>query len=179
MSGGTSGNSFSCSECGIVCDSTSTANHGPYCCSMCDKRYPTEKGLNYHLKTHTGYSCPNAGCNEIFESSALLQEHKIPCARPYACTMVGCNSRTRRFATQGGLEKHLKKHAGYPCTVLGCTDILTSSDLLREHEKTHGMSKKHKKSFPCDGCDRVFTREDHLKKHRSKCKKSFSTVEVA
>ena len=196
MSGDTSANSFSCSEYGIVCDSTqalshhmSTANHSPYCCSMCDKRCLTKKGLNDYLKMYTGYSCPVLGCKEVLESSVLLQQYKIVCACPYAYTMVGCNSRMRRFATQGGLEKHLKKHDRYPCTVLDYTEILESSALLQEHEQTHGMSKKHKKSFLCnqEGCNKSFSREDHLKKHRnkhtgkrfpcSKCERDFSAID--
>lgn len=110
--------------------------------------------------------------------------------RPHQCDQCG-----KSYALIEYLKNHKKKH-GEPIKCSKCDFATTSNQYLKEHEKKHlveeGLApkaichlcgkelsqntslKNHIKfvhgqlNFPCDKCDRVFTREKTLTAHKNR-----------
>ena len=113
----------SCSELKVEADSNNDiTEHSQdnkirsYLCTVCHKRYTSRKGLNFHIKRHTGenvYSCTQ--CDKCFSSQNSLRDHMNIHAGKYKCTECG-----RCCGSSKDLAVHRRSHSGekpFECTV--------------------------------------------------------------
>ncbi|KAK2028793.1 hypothetical protein LX32DRAFT_387246 [Colletotrichum zoysiae] len=79
---------------------------------------------------------------------------------PYTC----CN---KLYNTKHKLNRHMKTHSKpSACPSEFCGYRCADKKGLRRHMQAYHSSQKH--SFKCDGCDKVFTRQDNLTRHRNR-----------
>ena len=96
-------------------------------------------------------------------------EHRFPysyhkgLSKPYVCECIGCN---RSFGTKSEMEKHQKNHVdkqNMPCVCPECGDKFALRHYLARHFKSVHLKER---PFPCDQCDKWFTRKDGLEVHK-------------
>ncbi|XP_013179127.1 PREDICTED: zinc finger protein 12-like isoform X1 [Papilio xuthus] len=80
----------------------------PHQCSICDKRFTQQGGLQQHMRMHTGI-------------------------RPYECTFC-----PKAFTQKAGLDQHIRTHTKvkpFKCVI--CSKCFSQSVHLRQHMRTH------------------------------------------
>jgi len=80
----------------------------------------------------------------------------------HLCHYPNCG---KMYKKTSHLRAHLRWHIGdqpYLCSWPGCSRKFTRSDELHRHFRIHTGEKKHK----CLICGKLFSRSDHLKKHK-------------
>lgn len=139
-------------------------------CSLCDKKFMTEAGLKYHLKTHNNiqdYKCPY--CEKKFTASTNLSAHikaRHTKDKPFSCMI--CD---RQFSTKGHLQKHGLSHEEKKCLCTVCGKAFYQNSHLTQHMWSH----KEFKQFQCEYCNSGFTTRAYLNRHlfRVHSKKDF------
>ncbi|XP_072930305.1 uncharacterized protein [Epargyreus clarus] len=108
---------FSCQTCGHTFLSSAEfdehnrivhAKMKPHQCSLCNKRFTQQGGLQQHMRMHTGI-------------------------RPFACTYC-----PKAFTQKAGLDQHLRTHTKvkpFKCVI--CSKCFSQSVHLRQHMRTH------------------------------------------
>jgi KRAB domain-containing zinc finger protein len=133
------------------CDQRGLSDHTPihldgnFLCDKFNKKLPSEKGLDRHLKIHT-------------------EEHKVKLqnSKKYFCTE--CED-TKGFRNKSGLTSHQRKHTGerpYICNV--CQKCFGVSTGLWIHKRTH-LELNEQRPYKCDQCEKRFTQSGHLSIH--------------
>ncbi|XP_029282207.1 oocyte zinc finger protein XlCOF6-like [Cottoperca gobio] len=157
----------------------------PYCCAVCNKRFPRLGALRRHKKIHSGerpHVCHS--CGKTFIESSALKTHsrshswedseppplpqspksdteksanveKNATVSPGCCKVCG-----KSFQSKGSLRKHAKSHtAEAVCGV--CGDSLPTSEPLTEHLQTHRDAGKI-----CHICGKTYQNiEMHMRSH--------------
>ena len=141
-------------------------------CEICDKGFLKKGDLNVHLVKHTGarpYKC--LSCSKSFSVKCNLRKHeKNYCALGIKNLTFKCIKCPSVFNGKEKLQRHEKRHdqkSNYECDV--CEFSADCKDYLRIH-----VLRMHKIStnvYPCDGCDKQFSLEVDLRRHKkSYCK---------
>ncbi|CAG9800613.1 unnamed protein product [Chironomus riparius] len=163
-------------------------------CDKCAKFFKTKYHLKHHLKTHRvpqkcpicyvmlpnledhikrhkrpkqdPFQCPQ--CNRQCASKQALQEHiqriheKKPLEKIYTCLICDEN-----FIRNSDLRRHSFLHYQgrvYSCIHPGCSEMFKTSYKLQLHQTVH--NERNEKSFKCDICDKRYSRQTGLYKHR-------------
>lgn len=130
---------------------------GLFRCQVCSKVFLNRNHLNRHAIIHSGvkpFKCDQ--CDKGFYRMEHLQRHVIVHTgiRPYKCNF--CD---KSFFQVGDQMKHLMTH------INGDINKSTASDeTVTVESETAGQ---HHQSYPCDKCDKVYTKRSHLKRHYS------------
>ncbi|XP_065084362.1 zinc finger protein 558-like isoform X2 [Ochlerotatus camptorhynchus] len=109
----------------------------PFECSVCYKRYTTERGYKLHRKS-------------VYQ----LKNHQCP----------SCG---KRFSNRRVLDNHERTHTTlkpFPCS--SCSKSFRSKSNLLSHLKLHSAIQERKKHV-CDICDKGFSRKSYLKYHKN------------
>ncbi|XP_041826717.1 oocyte zinc finger protein XlCOF6-like isoform X3 [Melanotaenia boesemani] len=140
----------------------------PHLCSECGKRFAVLRGLNAHLRKHTGeklYKCTDCGTEFAYKSTfhrhMLNHCMKKPSLQPpkqtYTCTL--CES---HFSGKPAFERHrcgaLKKT--FVCSL--CPDTFSCRQSLADHESLHSGDR----DFVCEMCGERFLSSSSLATHR-------------
>lgn len=135
-------------------------------CDICNRRFIRKQHMIRHRDTHSDirrYQC--ACCHKRFSRREYHEKHQSECAKKFnqSCPDIGpiydsisaSENSTAPIIGSGGDEEG---------TVPISHDIGDSIVDNMEGEMKDGS--KTNKLFPCDACERIFTRSDHLKRHR-------------
>ena len=162
---------FNCDQCGksfnrkrFFIEHMKTHSEKPYKCGICQKRFTSKAGLDYHVQVHSGKKPFECGvCQKKFSSKSYLDDHlKFHSGeKPYQC--MQCKI---RFSQKSNLDKHVKAHSGekpYKC------DQCTKSFYQKHHLTEHLRSHSGEKPFVCGMCEKKFSSKPgltyHLKVH--------------
>ena len=164
---------YKCQQCGKECFDMKKHNNRchssiekAHSCDICEKPFSNKSDLKFHLQIHNDFrkTFPCDKCNVIVLSKIGLKIHlKIheEERETYSCDICGA-----QLSTKSGLLRHRKTHDKfrkmYQCKY--CGKEFTASEGRNKHEiDIHiqaGM--KHR----CDVCDKYYSSEDSLKKHK-------------
>ena len=131
-----------------------------YTCYWCNKKYPTHKELNTHIKEvhgDKGFHCRYCGLN--FKSFSGRYKHiMIHIGYKYKC---GTCSEVFRYPYE--LRAHERKHTKlgmFPCKEDDCGKEFTTQKALKQHQQVHSPDK-----FSCDVCNKDFNTKGYLQQH--------------
>jgi len=153
-----------------------------YVCDDCGYATPRRWLFDNHRRTHTGHKpfvCDV--CDKAFaQRNALLRHSRVHTGeRPYQCPHC-----EKTFSYKNCLDLHLRVHSGhkpYKCTQ--CEHRASDPSNLRRHEQTHTRltrvatparrkaQRGGERSFQCEHCNQMFTRNTRLQKHLKSCAK--------
>ncbi|XP_052060489.1 uncharacterized protein LOC127700844 [Mytilus californianus] len=146
-------------------------------CHICSKKIATEKGLEIHLRVHTGlkpYVCETCGKGFAQKGNMLSHQAIHFDDRPFECEE--CH---KTFKKKFDLYKHKKRHkvkhtvatgdmthlegAGkiYNCPLEDCDGIFCSTTDLRLHMRRHN----NEKPYECSICFKSFAVKSRLIRH--------------
>ncbi|XP_072946987.1 uncharacterized protein [Epargyreus clarus] len=148
----------SCETCGMgfntvkeLADHASTAHikYKPFACSVCNKRFTQQGGLQQHMRMHTGdrpFNC--TFCPKAFTQKSGLEQHlrihtKV---RPYRCVIC-----SKSFCQSIHLKQHMRTHTNvspFQCAL--CQKRFKQSSHLNYHLKCHNpanMSPEQKQKY--------------------------------
>ncbi|KAM3829536.1 putative transcription factor ovo-like protein 3 isoform 2-T2 [Vipera latastei] len=119
-------------------------NQADFQCSVCSKRFPLQRMLNRHRKSHSPvkkHPCSycSKGFNDTFDLKRHLRTHTG--IRPYRCCLCGDKGFTQRCS----LESHLRKIHRLP--------------------QTYGYRERRAKLFVCEGCGFTCSTNDEYHRH--------------
>jgi len=129
-------------------------------CPFCNKKIPSEKKFNRHLKFHTAVTSWKCEiCQLAFLNKSHLTRHIRVHSRekPFQCYIC-----TKTFSERVGLVSHLRWHTRgeYRCTICERTYIWPSG--LSRHLKTH----TDKKARTSTECKKGYTTRGSMRKHK-------------
>lgn len=161
-------------------------------CEICQKLFNYERSYKIHKLSHKSvYNCKR--CKIAFDSKIDHEKHMetqcpkgIPKFRSYICHLCG-----KVLLTQDTLHRHLRRHAGiklFPCEF--CEREFVERSCLEKHckrkhdprveriqcvlckrsvidiEKHMAMHRGETKRYPCDMCDKSYTENNLLNRHK-------------
>ena len=131
-----------------------------YTCYWCNKKYPTHKELNTHIKEvhgDKGFHCRYCGLN--FKSFSGRYKHiMIHIGYKYKC---GTCSEVFRYPYE--LCAHERKHTKlgmFPCKEDDCGKEFMTQKALKQHQQVHSPDQ-----FSCDVCNKDFNTKGYLQQH--------------
>ncbi|XP_011211987.1 zinc finger protein 184 [Bactrocera dorsalis] len=129
-----------------------------YSCHQCQKSFTSEDEHNTHLsKFHYTDQSRCDICGALFDSSVLLNSHKI------AHKQFKCSICSKMMLTQRMLQRHMMGHRmdkKHQCSE--CGNKYISKTFLQKHMLVH----KDSRSFVCQVCDFQFRTAWNLKRHQ-------------
>ncbi|KAI4464477.1 zinc finger and btb domain-containing [Holotrichia oblita] len=141
-----------------------------YKCTLCDKKFALKKYLSRHMQSVHERKRSCSKCNKTYHSEKECKEHncpEIPDSEKEKYPCLHCN---KTFFRESYIKRHMKLHSPIkqPVTVRNefficemCAKTFKTARNLSRHKKTHTEI-----SFPCDKCDKSFTRSDSLNHHK-------------
>jgi KRAB domain-containing zinc finger protein len=106
-------------------------------CSVCPKRFPSERELESHEKGHVPehqYPCDVCGKVFLVQSNLIVHLRTHSGEKPYLCNDCG-----KGFTTSGNLNAHRVTHTKerpYVCKVVTCQKTFSHSSNLSAHVKS-------------------------------------------
>ncbi|KAK7500297.1 hypothetical protein BaRGS_00008520 [Batillaria attramentaria] len=145
-----------------------------YECRECSKVFTSATALANHRKTHerreTSIKCTL--CTQTFTSVPLMQQHFLT-AHAGITVDSGhgdtsskshkCSQCKQQFATQDGLQAHMKTHktGNNKLSCPMCSKTFSQARNLTLHLRSHTGDKPHQ----CSVCQKRFSREENMKAH--------------
>ena len=129
-------------------------------CLKCGKELNSKNGVDYHMRTHTGFRPFQCDlCFKRFKSSSLCSRHRHihSTEKKFMCKICDKN-----FAQKTNLVKHNDIHATvkrFQCPA--CPSMFTQKVHLDCHTMTHTKSTPWK----CDQCHAKFSKKSSLLRH--------------
>lgn len=121
----------------------------PYECTICGRKYPSEKSLNYHMIKHGDPMFKCERCDKHFFYNDKLNKHKQTCNRQFVChcgrTFVKKRWFDRHlmahdintFVKEGKIIDVIVKRKKYIFVCKYCKKRMSSRKILVAHEKNH------------------------------------------
>lgn len=127
----------------VMNETTGEAEHR-YRCNLCQKTFKSSHQIRYHQY-----------CDDSLE-------------KPYKCDQCSV-----KYRTSYQLKQHQQLHLNmyYECPVMDCSRKFSHDSSAKKHYKKHFQTAPPPKKptpkgvFPCKTCDKIFARNDYLKKH--------------
>jgi len=171
---------YACETCGFLFTTSSDLirherthdNIKNFICSFKNCGFATSRRehLFNHERTHTSIESrlthPCDTCDKLFSSTSVLNRHKKTCSKPNVMKSqkkTECDECKKSFSSVQKLKMHKKLHQEvleFVCDV--CGKLFPTIESLSTHKVLHGT-----KMFPCELCDKKFSRKDYLIKHRN------------
>ncbi|XP_065213305.1 zinc finger protein 84-like [Planococcus citri] len=143
-----------------------------YECAYCQKRFSFKYSLKSHIKVHQGiitqYPCDY--CPKKLSTKLSLRNHirLHNDERPFKCDI--CD---KRYTTNGELKSHSFSHVNEkPFRCEKCPKTFRAAFMLKNHMTIHATSREQIK---CSFCEKMYYRENSLKKHVQKHHKTEAT----
>lgn len=115
-------------------------------------------------RSHWPGGIPCTRCDQTFRAAYDLEIHmnEHDGLRPHVCDTCG-----NAYINVAGLNHHKRTHSGqivmnYKCTEPGCNKIYEFESELVRHSHGHTGLKPHK----CDKCDKAYTAQGALNRHK-------------
>ena len=130
-------------------------------CTDCDKKYPSQRGLEKHQKIHNAnlrkWECET--CYKCFKSGDNLLKHTYTHTgeRPYQCKVCG-----KGFSQPANLSHHERIHSNirpYICMI--CDTAFRQPSHLTQHLRVH----TDERPYPCTVCGDKFKQLSVLQHH--------------
>ncbi|XP_056677334.1 hypermethylated in cancer 2 protein [Monodelphis domestica] len=143
-----------------------------YVCIPCGKGFPSSEQLNAHVETHTeeelfikeegGYGAGPAPEDEAEDLSAPSPAYASAAAAANEQRPFKCSGCDKSYKDPATLRQHEKTHwltRPFPCSI--CGKMFTQRGTMTRHMRSHlGL-----KPFACDECGMRFTRQYRLTEH--------------
>lgn len=143
--------------------------HGPkqdFICDVCGLNLSSKNSLNEHRKIHFqigAFKCDE--CTASFAKPSYLKEHKKNIHTEYI--PVICPTCGQTFKNQIRLNFHMKRHEGTDHICKDCNKMFLSRARMMDH--ISAVHQKIRKYFcKWEGCDKVYLRGEHLRRHERK-----------
>lgn len=132
----------------------------PYKCNLCEKIYGRIEVFKNHLFSHRdGFMCKV--CDKVFETEDDLQSHEVV-AHP---KLFKCGSCEKSFTKKRALVDHAQVHSGLkPFKCEYCSKTFRLRWNLTLHERSHTGEKPYVCNF--ENCSMAFVRRESLKMHK-------------
>ncbi|XP_058454584.1 zinc finger protein 239-like [Malaya genurostris] len=121
-------------------------------CEQCTARFTCRGSLLNHMKTHADrtYTCET--CNKSFYTSSTLQSHRLlhSDTKQFLCTEPDCS---KSFLRKSDLHIHLVSHSDERPFVC---DICSSRFKSKAHLVHHGKVHTREKPYKCNKCEKAF-----------------------
>lgn len=137
----------------------------PHVCDICDRGYPSRKGLNAHRSVHYPAAFQCAVCMKNFMHKAGLARHAATCQRTFVCG--GCG---KTYTREGNYRRHvLEKHPVKEGNRIGC-DQCDLTFLSKFSLRTHKRIIHEGVRVSCRLCGRQYSYASSLYEHMQTCK---------
>ncbi|KAJ0062370.1 hypothetical protein NL108_010979 [Boleophthalmus pectinirostris] len=129
-------------------------------CSICLKRFASNRNLKIHFRLHSGerpHSC--SVCNKTFAQIAALKYHLVTHTGEVPLSCPVCD---KGFRMRSHLKAHMTTHTGekpYSCSF--CLKAFSQKSQLSDHRKIHTGEKP----YSCSLCGRAFIQAKGLRSH--------------
>ena len=151
-----------------------------YPCDSCDKKFYKAEDLRNHYISHTGqkpYSCEC--CGSGFNSFRSKRAHEKKCRETkFRCPVAGCKMMFK-LQTQEQYDRHMRAHD--QTLTLGCNfcpKTFNTAGLRRSHERSVHTWKVNGRPYPCQHCDKTYTRSNHLSRHIAATHKHLNEITI-
>lgn len=143
------------------------ANRDKVPCTLCPKRFPSQKRLNHHVRNihlqEKNHKC--SYCDKAFFASFKLKIHEQMHTgdMDYKCPYC-----PKQFPTKRQFVNHKNSHLGvkpFQCTI--CLKFFSRENVLRRHVKAH-TNTESKPEYPCKTCGVVLTTKGGLTQHEKR-----------
>ncbi|XP_023691435.1 P43 5S RNA-binding protein-like [Paramormyrops kingsleyae] len=130
----------------------------------CVATFETRISRRAHERRHSGYACPNPGCQVVAPTWDKMVKH----ARQHPATYT-CKQCQKAFDRRKALRRHKRCHVqqkpALHCPRLGCPAQFSTTFNLQHHiRKVHLQLLKYHCSQP--GCQRAFAMRESLNRHQ-------------
>ncbi|XP_048859105.1 P43 5S RNA-binding protein-like [Brienomyrus brachyistius] len=131
----------------------------------CGATFETRVSRRAHEKKHSGYACPDPGCQVVEYTWVKMVKHRRQHPATYACKQ--CQA---AFGSRNALRRHKRCHAlqkpTLQCPRLGCRAQFSTAFNLQHHiRKVHLQLLRYRCSHP--GCQRAFAMRESLNRHQA------------
>ena len=110
-------------------------------------------------KDGVGSRFPCSICTKSFKTKQHVKQHE---STHFGVKNFECSECNRKFSTVSSMKRHRETHRAerpmFPCT--SCGRLFKDSKSVSSHRPCNNVR------FPCDQCDRSYTRNDLLKAHK-------------
>lgn len=153
-----------------VTNETSGESEQRYRCNLCQKTFKSSHQIRYHQycddSLEKPYKCDE--CSVKYRTSYQLKQHQ----QLHLNTVYECPECSRKFSHDASAKKHYKKHfqtapppkKPTPKGVFPC-QLCEKIFSRNDYLKKHMICHEEKKRFKCDHCDRIYARNNALKFH--------------
>lgn len=139
-------------------------NNRPHVCDICDKSYPSKKGLDAHRDVHYPAAFQCAECKKKFIYKTNLVRHAAVCQRVFKCERC-----TKVYSKEGNYKRHvLAKHPVREGSRIGC-DQCDATFLSKFSLRTHRAIVHEGKRVACAWCGKVYSYKSSLLEHARRC----------
>ncbi|XP_030833723.1 zinc finger protein 91 [Strongylocentrotus purpuratus] len=151
----------------------SPAKDSRFPCGLCSERFSSSAKLKKHMFVHSGFSCDECG-GLAFASNAALRRHLLVHSEKPKKSQDATSSATKKSTKSPSFQKPKKGRDATSSATKKRTKSLSKSKDSKSLQKGQPSAVAPKRAigagvqwgvFPCNHCDKVFSRPNQLKFH--------------